>query len=135
MAPTSLARSDSHIDGAYLTLGMILSHGSSTEPKAIFFSILGAANNLTASACEGRRESLRGDEALGGLWRGHGGPSACLSSMCACARAGAWVHLLELSHAEVVEYVDPRQRVDDPFAVTLLVGERVALHVELAQRR
>ena len=44
-------------------------------------------------------------------------------------------HLLELSHAEVVEYFEPRQGVDDPFAVALLVRERVALHVQLAQRR
>ena len=49
--------------------------------------------------------------------------------VCAC------VHLLKLSHAEVVEYVEPRQGVDDPCAVALLVSERVALHVELAQRR
>ena len=55
----SCAGSASQIDGAYLTLGMILSHGRSTESKAIFFSILGAAKSLTASACEGKRPSAR----------------------------------------------------------------------------
>ena len=43
--------------------------------------------------------------------------------------------LLQLRHAEVVEQLEPRQLVDDMRAVALLVGQRVALHVELAQRR